>query len=1269
MGCPPQKGGKMKKRLCLLALCLAALLGLSLFFVACDDEPAPGPTPTPVEHTHSYTSVTIAMADYMGKEGANAGKFIKDVAVPCSGEDCDSTLTLTKDELNAVFAAIMEDVDAAGYTAIVEGGNDIASFKVTKGEYTVTVNLTQPHTHTFNAVTISFDEYIDEENWVWEKPLEVPCYDSPRGCTGKLTFTVEELNNQSENFVLNGELANGTLTKDGHTVYVTVTGVPASEGPDEPAKSPFSITVKIGQAGLEDNTTYTYCVGTTVAYTVTVTDTRTNEPVTGADLQHLSATYQIGDGEAVDFTQQAANFTFATVGIYTIEVKYDNGEDYPATFTCTVEVSEHEGTYHAATPATCTEAGTIAYLYCDDCHKYFKVTGTADDYTIGEEFDYNDGEGIINQADPAKGHRYTAVEVAYSGVSTDSQWAAEVACGNGCDAKLTLTMDAFDTADGWTLDTENGYRAPSHNAEGQGNYYKSVTQDGYNVKVTVTGVAIPANGEHTYAYTATAAEYQAGSKQVNCTYDGCNQTVEITLPELTAEETWTDSDVQAASCTAPGSKTMTCTVSAEGDVQVTVTVTGVVIPQLSHTMTHTEATAATCTAAGNYEYWYCSTCQTYYKDESGSEAYDDQAATVIPIDENAHAWAQEWSTDENSHWYVCTNDDCTVKKEEAAHTWEYTASNGGGHYRACSVCRYKDTTLYNHKGTYAYGAEKNAVVFTCSVCKGTVDCAITGIDVTAETGAYIVDNGDGTYTAYGFTVEAVYEAVAGNEAAEIIIPAADWTATPQGSYKAAVEFACGTLKDTPDGTFAVYADSVESGAVSVAGDRTAPLGTFTGEFELRFSMSNIARGATIAWESWVLTFDANGQTAIIREDNWVGYNFGRTQGQFIQGGDNEQATGASATLVGFTTTDVGFYNELNDFTAPQFVITRSYADGVYTLTVVISEGGKSATLTLVEPATTGNTMTVSLGSIVATYDYSEVLVAEKGLTVSGITAAEVTVPKGTTLAEAMAMVKVTVSYAESTLTDTVAASACEYTCAAYNENVADTYEVVLKYNDKSTTVNVTVEAAAYSLIKSYSVVGEEFTDGTTAIGTTANGTFVDGGFKANTVDTVTAQNPFQNINATAITVQLEVNVTTATAWAPIIGFKNTELTNDIGAFMCLIVVNNDLQVSYNAWDGTTYADKSAAVLEAGAHTITLTLTAEGTCTVYLDGTAYTVSDADSTAVYAAAFQYLTGSCTTVRFFGGGFRDTTGAWSNLFDGYIQSCSFYNGLVPAEEISAL
>ena len=967
----------MKKRLCLLALCLAALLGLSLFFVACDDEPAPGPTPTPVEHTHSYTSVTIAVADYMGMEGADAGKFIKDVAVPCSGEDCDSTLTLTKDELNAVFAAIKEGEDAADYTAIVEGGNNITSFKVTKGEYTVTVNVTQPHTHLFNAVTISFDEYIDEENGAWKKPLEVPCYDSPRGCTGKLTFTVEELNNQSENFVLNGELANGTLTKDGHTVYVTVTGVPAIEGPDEPAKSPFSITVKIGQAGLVDDTKYTYCVGTTIAYTVTVTDTRTDEPVTDEALQYLSATYQIGDGEAVDFTQQAANFTFDTVGLYTIEVKYDNGEDYPATFTCTVEVSEHEGTYYAAKPATCTEDGTVAYVHCSECHKYFHVTGTAGEYTIGEAFDYNNGEGIINQEDPAKGHSYTAVTIEFDEYidMENATWQKplEVPCSAssmGCTGKLTFTVEEL-----------NAQMEQEPVPVDETTVKLTLTKDGHTVTVTVTGVSMP----------TPQAQYTVGL------------------------------NIGEDAVTSGGSSTL-C-VGSSVAYAVTMTKDGSPVADVA-----AEATAAGLSAF----YTIGDGNSTPLTDVSGNFTFEQTGTYTFTI-----------SVTGSTFTYI-------VDVQE--HTWEYTASNGEGHYRACSVCGYEDERSYNHEGTYAYDAEKGAVVFTCSVCEGIVDCEITGIDVTAETGAYIVDNGDGTYTAYGFTVEAVYDAVAGNEATEIIIPAEDWTATPQGSYKAAVEFAFGAWTDTPDGTFAVYADELDPlpGAQTLSGYQpmAITLGSFKGEFVYHIELDGTVAG-TASYESWLIQVTAgNGAVAVLRADNFVLDNFGRKADEL--GADVNELDSFVGTGDPIRSGDIVI----------DIVRTFDVASGIYKLEFTVTDGINVSTYTITEPATNGNSVTVYLGGENCSYTVAGALYAKKGLTVKSVQApAEpVNVSGGTSLADALQNVTVTVSYTESALTDTVAASACDPVCADYDADTTGDYTVTLTYGGQTTTVTIHVDA-------------------------------------------------------------------------------------------------------------------------------------------------------------------------------------------------------------------
>ena len=228
-----------------------------------------------------------------------------------------------------------------------------------------------------------------------------------------------------------------------------------------------------------------------------------------------------------------------------------------ATETVTLPAFGTESAYTSVekTPATCEGAGTTTYTYADDTSISFDVTV------------------------PALGHRFSAVSVAYDKETMSGAWTAEVVCERDEEHKLTLNMAAFDAA-AWTLDTENGYTAPSHTADGSGSYYKVVEQDGYSVTVTVTGVTIPTNAEHTYAATYTADAYQAGETQIGCTYGGCEKTITVTLPALpaagTEENGWTWTLVTAPANGADGSGTFSCTVTA-GDDTASVTVTGVVV--------------------------------------------------------------------------------------------------------------------------------------------------------------------------------------------------------------------------------------------------------------------------------------------------------------------------------------------------------------------------------------------------------------------------------------------------------------------------------------------------------------------------------------------------------------------------------------------------------------------------------------------------------------------------------------------------------------------
>ena len=248
--------------------------------------------------------------------------------------------------------------------------------------------------------------------------------------------------------------------------------------------------------------------------------------------------------------------------------------DDPATATemITLPALNTEGAYatQVKTAATCEAAGVTTYTYLEE----------------GISFDVETA---------ALGHKYTAVTVAYASVKTNEAWTAEAACDNGCDKKLTLDMDAFDASE-WTLDTEDGYTAPSHTADGRGNYVRTVEQDGYTVEVTVIGVTIPTDAKHTYAATYRASEYRAGETQIGCTFEGCEKAVTITLPALpetqASGEIWTWKVVSAPENGKNGSGTYTCTLEA-GDESVAITVTDVEIkaPVITAEADKTEITA------------------------------------------------------------------------------------------------------------------------------------------------------------------------------------------------------------------------------------------------------------------------------------------------------------------------------------------------------------------------------------------------------------------------------------------------------------------------------------------------------------------------------------------------------------------------------------------------------------------------------------------------------------------------------------------------------
>ena len=165
--------------------------------------------------------------------------------------------------------------------------------------------------------------------------------------------------------------------------------------------------------------------------------------------------------------------------------------------------------------------------------------------------------------------------------------------------------------------------------------------------------------------------------------------------------------LQEATCTAEGVDAYVCSVC--GD---TYTETVATVPHVaSETITPYEGQEATCYTDG-LGYKKCTGCN--YKVEENLKI----AAT------NEHVWAETLTQGETSHYYACTTDGCTAKKDEAAHeaadelvvdTAPTCAKEGIGH----SVCKDCGKTLEENKPIAATGkhvAADELVVDTAATC-------------------------------------------------------------------------------------------------------------------------------------------------------------------------------------------------------------------------------------------------------------------------------------------------------------------------------------------------------------------------------------------------------------------------------------------------------------------------------------------------------------------------------------------------------------------------
>ena len=761
--------------------------------------------------------------------------------------------------------------------------------------------------------------------------------------------------------------------------------------------------------------------------------------------------------------------------------------------------------FTAAKAATCVDDACGAYVYCSVCGKYYAVTaGTSlEDPDLAISTDAQVSASAFIDEDTATGHNYGVsygdgiVTAACSNSGCDSSYTATVTISGGTGATGTTALSASDftfneqTQQFTVTLPKNGYTYDGHTFSGWlvgGETYtegKTVTvAAGEELSITAgwTQIATPtidlevsvestddtvtiptSNGGSiggaesnapvcvgtTISYEVTVLNAEGATPSISYTLDN-NQSVALT-------ETSGEFKFEAAG-------TYVFTITAEGsgaaDYEFTVIVT-----EHDYANGSKDVTAVpTATATGTLTI----TCKSCYSSAEG-HSFEVELPTLTDVNVTSMAGGYRDTI------YAATCEEAGSRQ----YTFIIPEQYGGGEIHVATVT----LEQLEHSGTYAYNAEKQAVVFTCGECSTTIDCEITGLTVTGDaSSAYVVDNGDGTYTAYGFTVEAVYTGVGDNPVTEITIPLDDenlavTAVSASGGYgNSTVTFTYtkteGSVSDATDNAiYTVYASAAEAGEVTASGfmPQAVSLGTLSGTGEYRFSITMTSRTAYFGWNSWLVTLDPLNEAkadAAIRPDNYVVTNFGRGAGQG-QGALEDLAEGFSYApsissgvecLNGWTVnSDAGTSTGTLDF-----VVQRTFANGIYTTTVTVTQGTDSAVMTLTEPAAIGNEVRVYLGTDCANYTYTEVLKAQSGIgSVTSIVPSQsaVTVPGGTTLDEVLAIVDVTVNYSGVTLADLKAASECAPQCEpTYNADADGTYTVTLTYGGQTAQIAITVDA-------------------------------------------------------------------------------------------------------------------------------------------------------------------------------------------------------------------
>ena len=307
-----------------------------------------------------------------------------------------------------------------------------------------------------------------------------------------------------------------------------------------------------------------------------------------------------------------------------------------------VPAKGHSMTKTEAKAATCTEAGNSEYYTCGNCGKFFSDADgkneIAKDSWVTDALDHDFTGAWVNT--DAVGHYHkcsrcdatdTVVKHTYS--------------GKPCDKADNCTVCGYAKAPGvhaWgTAEYKWGNDNMSCTATVKCTNCEAVETDTAIIGIDTTPATCTVDGKTVYTATFSSNLFTTQTKEMTidklghtygapvwswsedgktatatftCTREGC--TAETTGHAQTVTATVSGKQNVAPTCTDKGTTTYTAKVTFEKkDYADTKDVQD--IKALGHKLTKTAAKAATCTEAGNSEYYTCGTCGKFFSDKDG----------------------------------------------------------------------------------------------------------------------------------------------------------------------------------------------------------------------------------------------------------------------------------------------------------------------------------------------------------------------------------------------------------------------------------------------------------------------------------------------------------------------------------------------------------------------------------------------------------------------------------------------------------------------------